>query len=241
MSATAINDAVAKALAAAAANPAPATTALVAANQNQPGSAVAIPLPAGQRMTMDDVQNGGMSVDGYVKVNHFGLQVDGKAPLVQKFKAKIDLSQVQICMSVKYGAGQNVTYAKTYDQVRTVQGGSWAEACAKAKQSEGGSPTNKTDPYMSADIPMTVLEDIVDPATKDVLSKAGRRLGYGLSTTNMPLFKDFISAVKKSNLNENTAVVEVEIGQLPRTKNSFNWGLMTFKLVGEFVEVPDAA
>jgi hypothetical protein len=197
------------------------------------GAANAVtPYAPGKRMTLDDVENGSMSVDGYFKVKYEGLKVGDKPGLFEECLVEIVLPEVAVCKSVKYG--NPAIYEKTYDEVRTAKGGSWPEAQARAKAAD---PSYKSDPYISADIPMKVLAPIVD--SKGVLlCEAGKKLGYSLSTTNLGAFKDFKRAVEAAGISLNGTVV-VKVGYAPRSnKNGNQWGTMTFTLVGEKEEAP---
>lgn len=176
-------------------------------------------------MGLDDLDNGGMSVDGYWKVKAEGLKVDDKPGLIETAVVTIKMNEVQVCQAVKYG--NPAQYEKTYDGVRTAKGGDWAAACARAKQAD---PSNRSDPYVSADIPMTVYEDVKDSKSTLVAEK-GKRLGYGLSTTNLANFRDFKKEVEAKGLMNETLIVV--IGAQRRTNKAGNeWGVMTFTLVG---------
>jgi hypothetical protein len=228
MTGTSIADAVARATAAAATAQAAAGGAALPATIPAGGAANAVvPHTPGKRMSLDDVENGSMSVDGYFKVKYEGLKVGDKPGLFETCIVEIVLPEVAVCKSVKYG--NPAIYEKTYDEVRTAKGGRWDEAMARAKAAD---PSYKSDPYISADIPMKVLAPITD--IKGVLlCEAGKKLGYSLSTTNLAAFKDFKRAVEAAGISLSATVV-VEIGFAPRSnKNGNQWGTMTFKLIGE--------
>src|SRR5713101_357334 len=124
MNGASIADAVARATAAAAAAQASAAPAGgLPGTVPPPAANGVVPYVPGKRMTLDDVENGAMSVDGYFKVKAEGLKVGDKPGLFETCQVAIVLPEVAVCLAVKYG--NPAIYEKSYDGVRTAKGGRW--------------------------------------------------------------------------------------------------------------------
>lgn len=189
---------------------------------NQPGTAVGQTRP---KMGLDDFMTGAMSVDTFLKVKDSGLRIGDNRTALETVRVSIDMSNdVDPCEAIKFG--NPATYYKTFDYVTTAnQGFSWEQAIAKARQVD---PNAR--PYKSADIQMTVLEDIELDKDKTTI-EAGTRLGHSLSTTNRANFQSFLKELGARGLMNET--VEVEVGYQVRTNKAGNeWGVLTFKLLG---------
>lgn len=197
-----------------------ADSASLPTQQTQTGTAVA---PAGERraFTFDDMRNSGMSVEEYLKVKDVGLQLKDK--IVDEIEVEIDTTQILFNQSIK--AGNPAVYRKTYDSVTCATGGSWDAALEEIRRIDP-----KARPYMSADIPMTLVEDFKDNKG-NVLLAAGTRIGHSLSTTNRAAFQDFSNQLDKAELRGQT--VSVKLGYQKMTKTGVNpWGVVTFTLLG---------
>jgi hypothetical protein len=189
----------------------------------QPAAAPAL-VPAAGPLSLNDLMSGGISVDHWLKVKEDGLIIgDKRSDKLDSILVKIDMSAIQVAYAVKYDQGK--VYKKSYDGLTTVGGGSWAESVAQAARISG----NANPVYLTADIPMTLLED-VKGKKGDVLAEAGQTLGHGLSTTNMKFFRDFVRRLAKDGLDK--AEVTVRLGYLEQTNTNKNvWGVVTFELV----------
>jgi hypothetical protein len=221
--ATPITDAVAaakaKAAQLAAAAPAPTTAnavAPVANNTNVPATT-----GGGRRMSLDDLNNGGLSVDAYLKVKEDGLKIGEKTNLIESINVIIRLEQVLTCQVVKYG--DPATYLKTYDQERTVTGGSWQQALQTAAQFGA-------TPYMSADIPMVLAEDAKD-IKGVVVDTTGKKLGYSLSTTNLANFREFMAEAERAGIKDSPLLATLTAERRTNKKGNV-WGVIKFTLVG---------
>lgn len=207
-----------------------AAAANLAANQNltvQQGGQTAVAIPSqGRKITGDDFDQGGMSVDSFLKVNEFGLRIGDDMSLIPMIKVKIDMATVAYSEVIKAGKS---TYFKTFDGATSTSGGSWEAAILKAQSIDA-----KARPYKSADIMMVVLEEVVHPATKKVLAKAGMTLGHSLSTTNRANFSKFRSEVEAAVGSKDSGIVEVELSAEPKSNTAGNvWGVLTFRFLGE--------
>ena len=187
------------------------------------GAAAGVPATTAPRQNfgLDDMRNGGMSVDAWIKVKDVGLQLNDK--IVDELTVIIPTSEIAVSQAIK--AGNPAVYKKTYDGVSCATGGTWEAALAEIKRID-----EKARPYMSADIPMILVEDFKDNKGK-VLLEGGKRLGHTTSTTNRQAFQDFINQLDKAGLRGQD--VEVKLGYQKMTKPGVNpWGIITFELVG---------
>jgi hypothetical protein len=192
--------------------------------------AVTAPAPAtglparGTPFSLADFAIGAMNVDAYLKVKEFGLIIGNSNVLIPEVTAVIDMTTVQVTQCIKFG--DPAQYLKSYDGISCTTGGSWESAILRVRQIE---PSAR--PYDSADIPMTVSEDIKTSDDKTVLLDAGKQLGHSLSTTNKRNFKDFIAAVRNAGLID--IPVKVKISAQRRTnKKGQVWGVLAFELLG---------
>jgi len=178
-----------------------------------------------QALTLDDLEQGAMSVDDWLKVKEFGLLIGSKPDLIETIKVSIDVGGGEMTPFQGIRYGEPPVYLKTYDNVNAVSGGSWEAAKNKAQLID---PT--TQPYLGCDIQMTLLEDAVS-AKGVVVAEKGLRLGHSTSITNRNAIADFLKACGKANLKDNK--VEVLIGfQAKRNKNNQGWGIITLDLIG---------
>jgi hypothetical protein len=192
-----------------------------AANTN-----VAMPTRPGAPLKMDDMA-GGMTVDLWLKVNEHGLEFNKK--LIQSgVRVSIDMTAVQVAYAAK--SGNPAQYIKTYDRVTEAKGGSWEQALAKAVSIAPG-----TREYRSADVPMTLLQDViyVDPKTKkeEVVVEAGKTIGNSTSTTNWGNWQAFWRSCVAAGLGSSTVVAEIS-SEAKTNTNGNNWGVIVFTLIG---------
>lgn len=182
----------------------------------------AVPQAAGKPFTMDDVGGSSIVVDSWVGVNEHGLTFGkNKALFTDPVEVEITLSEVAPHRSIK--AGKNpARYWKTYDGVTAASGGSWAAAMHQAQLAEPGARD-----YPSADIPMTLLQDVVVKGQK--VASVDERIGYTLSTTNWKNWKRFWDLCAGKGLTGGT--VKARISSEQRTGGGNTWGVMLFELV----------
>jgi len=192
-----------------------------------------VPAPASAQpmtMSMDDFVQGAMHVDGYVKVDSYGIHFDDqKRDKKETVEVLIDTNEVQPSQVIRFG-NNPPTYYKTYDGVNCTQGGTWQESLQTAHQVDP-----KAKPYKSADIPMELVNDEGNGY------EAGTRLGHSLSPTNQSAFASFWRELSKRGLvpshTEATdgSKVKAKISYKERSKNGNSWGILTF----EFLEQAD--
>lgn len=173
----------------------------------------------------EDFLRSGMTVENWLKVSEDGLKikVENDTALLDKLAVSIDMSEVAFTKAIKYG--NPPTYHKTYDGVVCADGQTlWTDALEEASRFS-------QKPYNSADIPMTLEEDVVGKGGKVLMTK-GQRIGYSLSTTNKDAFAKFMRSITDAGIA--TAVIDTTLGyEAKSNKNNQNWGIVTFESNGE--------
>lgn len=176
--------------------------------------------------SLDDLSTSSIIVDGYLKVKEFGLVVsDGKKEvLISNLLVNIDQKEVVATTVIKMG--NPATYYKTFNGITCADGATtWAEAIER-----GARFNPPATPYASADIPMTLLED-VKANDGSIIYEKGQRLGYSLSTTNKAAFAKYRQQLGGLDLLND--VVETRLGYEKRTNKANNtWGIVTFEALG---------
>lgn len=196
------------------------------------GTAVA-PMQQGPAFSMEQMLVGSISVDAWIQVSKFGLTIDkDKGSLVDTALVAIDMASVALSYTVKFGKDPAV-YRKSYDGLNCAQGGTWKDALAVAQSVEA-----TARPYRSADIPMTLLAAWPSKTKgKEDEYKVGMSVGYTTPTTG---WKHWEALWKECNAKGlANSVVEVELGFEAKAKGTNEWGLVTFKLIGEHEEVEE--
>jgi len=225
----AIKDAIAAASAAAAASQTANNTTQVPAVTGQTSTEVGMPAMAGAALSMETIGSGGMSVDKWLKVKEMGLMIGEDKTLFDEIKGMLDMTD-GVGFMVKYSikAGNPAKYESSYDGQVTTSGRPWAQVCKEFFAMDG-----KATPYRAVDLPFTVLETLKNKKG-EVLIEENQRLGYSTSTTNWGLWEAFYREVSRAGLLGQK--VEVVIGFQARAKNNNNWGVVSIKLVGAYVE-----
>lgn len=210
--------------------------ATAAAREVAAAPAVAVPtgtgmVPTGQggglaprKFSMDDM-SGAMVVDKWLKVKEFGILIGDSAELITKpmkvlFNAT-DGVGFSLKMAIKWGSP--VQYKSSYDGVTTWGSGlTWAQQIAEVQQINP-----KSTPYRSADLPFTLLEDVV--GQNGIIASKGTKVGNSLATTNWGEFETFWNQIKfKQFVNQQ---VVLDLGFAPKSGKGFRWGVLTFNNV----------
>src|SRR5436189_3265592 len=82
-------------------------------------------------LTLDQMIIGDIHVDGWLKVNAYGLFIDANRTPFQTLELGLPMNEIGFNYSIK--VGNPVTYLKTYDRITCATGGSWADAQARAR------------------------------------------------------------------------------------------------------------
>lgn len=171
-------------------------------------------------LTLDQMVVGNIHVDGWLKVNAYGLFIDSNRTPFQTLELGLPMNEVGYNYSIKFG--NPVTYLKTYDRITCATGGSWAEAQVRAQ-----SVDPRAREYRSADLPFVVLSDIMLP-DGTILIIAGKRLGHSLSTTGWKGFAAFTRNLRDQNIDPATSFVRVKLGYESQKNASGAWGVVKF-------------
>ncbi len=188
--------------------------------QNQ-NTAVSTPVSRGAPLALDDMLGGTISVDAWIKVSEFGLQIGTDRTLFESLPVTLDMSAIAYNYQVRYG--NPVTYIKSYDRQVDSRGGSWVQAIAKAQKID-----QKASEYRSADIPFVLREDIKSKDGKTVIITKGSTVGHSLSITGWKSFGEFVNKLKKDGIDPNNAVVDLDLSFTVRTNSSGTWGVLAF-------------
>ena len=170
-------------------------------------------------MTMDDAMAGAVVVDEWLKVSEHGLQIGNKKPILDDIRVRIDMSEISYQNSIKYG--NPATYRKTYDNVMSADGSTWAQALAEARAADP-----RARPYKSADIQMELMDDV---KLKDETVEAGTVLGHTFSTTGFKALAKLVKQMKKDGADPANDTIEVTIGYLEKNGNGNTWGIPDFR------------
>lgn len=196
------------------------------------------PYQAPRSYSMDDMVNGGMVCDAFLKVNEDGLKIGDKPDLIDNIVVNIDFATVMSGEAIKTD-GKNPQYFKTFDGVKATTGGTWQEAVNKVRIV---SPDAK--PYMTSDIPMTLTAAAKSIKGAEV-APVGYKLGHSTSTTNRANWVDLFNKAKAAGLvkPDNTAAsgysgsVSVKVTAERKNKAQNVWGVLKFELLGAAAEV----
>jgi hypothetical protein len=171
-------------------------------------------------LTLDQMIIGNIHVDGWLKVNPYGLFIDSDRTPFQALELGLPMNEIGYNYSIK--VGNPVTYLKTYDRITCATGGSWAEAQARAQSID-----LRAREYRSADLPFLVLSDINLP-DGTVLLASGKRLGHSLSTTGWKGFAGLVKQLRDQDIDPTTAFVRVKVGYESKKNASGAWGVLKF-------------
>jgi len=172
------------------------------------------------KMTLDDMaDNSGMQVDAYLQVKDAGLRIEGSA-YFQTADVTINIPDVAVIQSVRANRGGATTFIKSYDGVSTSTGENFAQATANLRATH-----DKVDgPYLTAEIPVVLLQDVPG-------AKAGQSLGITPAITGVKFWTKFYKEVRDAGLQG--GVVKAKISCVPQKNKAGNeWGVVGFELVG---------
>lgn len=221
MSQNAIQDAIAAAKLAAQNSPSEISGALAGQElANVGGTAVGAPVGRGAPIGLDDLMTGSMAVDGYIKLKEFGILVGSDTKFHETLEVEIDLSAIQYKYSVRWG--NPVNYASTYDRVTDSRGGSWLATLTKAQAVDP-----KASEFRSADIPFTLLEDVIG---KDggVVFEAGKTVGHSLAITGWKGFAAFIKNLQNKGYDVYNDTVRITLGYEVQKNAKGTWGVLSY-------------
>lgn len=185
------------------------------------------PAPVGRRMGATDFMNTARTqVDAYLKVGQYGMSIGKDSGLVESFKATIDLSTVKYCQQVRFGNPPQ--YFKTFDGVKVADGSgrAWSDILAQAKMVDS---RKSSDPYPTAEIIMVATEEVKDNKGK-VVATPGTTISYTPPYTGGDPLSKFLADVENDGGDVNSSTVSVVVGYEAKSRNSNNWGNVTWTL-----------
>lgn len=146
-------------------------------------------LAVGSPLSFLDLTGGQIiAIDHWLKVNEFGLLSLGKGDgMVRSIAATLAMIEVRYCYQIKFG--HPVKYRKTYDRTWSTEQRPWDAEVEEAIRIDP-----KAYEYRSADLPFTLLEDVVS-LDGEVLATAGQRIGKTLSATEFKPFSRFVQGL----------------------------------------------
>lgn len=197
----------------------PAAVPAVAGNTNVPAMA-APPKP----LDLDEIGGSFLSVDGFLGASEAGLQV-AKVGFHEKLVVGVRISEMIVIEKLSFS--NPTRYFDTTDRITCRQGGSWAEKLAEAARLS--TPSKQIRPFVTADIPMTVVETATDHKGNTV--EAGRLIGYTPPWSSTADLKKIKDEAKKLGVD----AVLVECTPLT-TKNKGNekYSRVVLKFLGEW-------
>lgn len=188
------------------------------ATQNAPG-ALAKPNLA------QFAEAGGITVDEYLRMDQAGFQIGSDMKkYFEEMVVELDMNEVVPIYSVRGEAGGNTKFIKSYDGVTTPNGENFQQAAAHLEAT-----TKCSGIYQTAEIPVTLLEDVSDTGASATIPE-GTRVGITPSLTGFKEFQSFVRTLTKQGMVD--AVVKVRVKHLMRTnRNNNKWGVPVFELI----------
>ena len=169
---------------------------------------------------------GGIKVDLFLRIAEAGFQLgDEMKKYFDELVASLDMRKVIPIYSARGEAGGNTKFIKSYDGVSTPQGQNFAQAVAHLEAT-----TKCTGIYSTAEIPVTLLENVVSPDKATV--KAGTTVGITPSLTGFGEFQQFFKDMQERGLDQALLKVRV-VHKLRTNRNNNKWGVAIFELIEE--------
>ena len=185
------------------------------------GNSVGAPVQRGTPLdVMDMIVGGTITVDGWLKVDKYGLIFGSTGKPFDSVKVKVNLNEISYCYSVRYG--NPVQYDKTYDRVTSVKGGSWLDALSRAQRIDP-----KASEFRSADVPFILEEPLLN---KDgtVALEAGKVVGHSISVTGWRSFASWLREMQSADIDVSNGSVLIDLGFEVQTNAKGTWGTLTF-------------
>lgn len=195
-----------------------ATAANAVPSTQVEGKAVGAPRAA--PLGLDDMLAGGITVDAWIKVSEYGLNVGTDKTLFETLPVTLNLADVAYCYSVRFG--NPAQYDKTYDRYTSVKGKAWPTVIAEAQRVD-----DKASEFRSADLPFVLRESLTNKKGEEIIAK-GSTIGHSLSITGWKSFQDFVKALTNMGLDPRNAVVDLDLGFEVRTNSKGTWGILKF-------------
>lgn len=164
------------------------------------------------------------SVDYWVKVDEFGLNIDSDRQKYDELFVVIDMTEdvgFFVKESIKWGDPAN--YASRFNGMLSDTGLPWMEVVARAQRID---PRAKVFP--SADIIAVSVDTIKLKVGEPVAG--GSKMGIGLSMSNWRNWQTFYAEVVKAGLLNTKVRVRLVAEEVTGKKNGHTWGVIRFEL-----------
>jgi hypothetical protein len=195
---------------------------------NTSGAVVAAaPVQQAAAVSLDDLMNqGGMSVKGFIKVDKTGFMFGTDMSAFGELDVAVVINEAQPHFALRYTIGDKTTYLKSYNRVTDSRSGkSWAQCIADAQKLDAKCRGD----YPAVDVPVVIATEVVSQREKGkVLAEVGDRFGITTSVTNFNLFKEFIAAATRAGYSRDQ-VLAGKLEHEARRGNGNTWGLAHWK------------
>lgn len=186
------------------------------------------PAPLAKPSLAAFAEQAGIKVDLFLRMSEAGFQLgDDMKKYFDDMTVTLDMRKVVPIYSARGESGGNTKFLKSYDGVTTPQGQNFQQAVAHLEAT-----TKCSGIYPTAEIPVTLVEDVKDTAGTTV--KKGTTVGITPSVTGFAEFQAFVGELTERGLQD--SVLKVKVTHKLRTnKNNNRWGVPVFELL-EVVE-----
>lgn len=198
-------------------------------------------IPTAFNNDLDHIDPIGMAVDAYFKVDNgsTSITIDKETKVIanKEINVVMDMTEVSRKMSIK--GGMPVQYSSTSDGMMSVDGKPWLNVLEEFKHID-----SKAQPYVSYDVPVTLLDDLVayeanptnpTQVVTKVVAPKGTRVGHTTPTTGRMNFQTYLKDIQKIAGTATTGLYHVKISREDRNKDKFKWAVLKFELVGPYV------
>lgn len=203
--------------------------------ENEPSEEVEVAKPQAQTNNgcykmSDALRSSGLPVDKTLKIKSGVIYLE-KDAVKTPIKVKVDFSQSHLKQTVKcQNKNGDVEYFHTYDgQTENYSGRDWQE-CVNYCQTFN----EKNTPFKSADVFMTLIDDVYDEKGKTIVAPKGTTIGHSLSLMNYKVqWLDFINACVEAKKDIDADEVDVEIGteRCQSKDGKYSWTSFTFSMI----------
>ena len=177
-------------------------------------------LAKGANITFDDLNQGGLNVSTWLKLDKAGIRVGNDMTMFDELEVVLPLDEVGYCYSIRFGVPAQ--YRKSYDHITDVRGGAWVQSIAEAQKVDP-----KAKEFRSADIPFYSVNELKSKKG-EVLASPGDAMGHSLSVTGWRGFAGFITSLQRQGIDTNNSIVKFTLGHQYMKNPSGEWGLFTY-------------
>lgn len=179
--------------------------------------------PAGAAMTLDDMDSGSLSVDVWLKLSEHGFTIGDNSTMFDEIKVGIIAENLNPHRSVRCTVGTDTKYFRSTDgQTEARTGRPWGDVVAECMRRD----EKCTGDYVTTDIPLIAMEQLVCKKTKAVLVEVGQLIGTTIPMTGVKYFTPFRKNVLQRNPRD--AVMVGKITHLRLEKGTNKWGVIDF-------------